>query len=286
MSRFDLSVLFCLVLAIAACGSPEPPAPPVGETTAEASPPPVPGPAPSAVAESEPDCTLTMGWDPWEPYHYRDVTGTVSGLDVEIVSEIVERAGCSLAFRQDHWANLLDMLRSGEIDFLPGATRTQSRESYALFSAPYRDESFALYVRSGEADNYTGSSLEELLAGGFRVGVTNDYVYGDEVGRLESDPRYSDKFIGVSIGELNFEKLRNMEIDGFLEDPFVAAAMMRKRDLADEVERHAIVLDSGEVHLMFSRASVSPETVAAVDDGLAAVRADGSYQALLDKYGN
>ncbi len=234
-----------------------------------------------AAAES---CRLTMGWDPWEPYHYRTVDDQVTGLDIELVSAMAERAGCTIAFEQDDWATLLGLLREGKVDFLTGATRTTAREAFARFSDPYRQEAFALYVRSGESDQYVGDTLEALLEQGFRVGVTNDYVYGDEVAQLESDPRYSGLFEGVSIGELNFEKLKNLEIDGFLEDPFVAASMMRKRGLAEDVEEHAVVMDSGQVHLMFSRDAVSEAVVARLNAGLAEIRADGTYDQLLEKY--
>ncbi len=277
-----------VLLACSSPQEPQPPEPAAPAPKAADTPATEPAAAPDTVSTTtdsgDDACRLTMGWDPWEPYHYRTVDDQVTGLDIELVSAMIERAGCTLDFEQDDWATLLGRLREGKVDFLTGATRTPAREAFARFSDPYRKESFALYVRSGESDQYVGDTLEALLEQGFRVGVTNDYVYGDEVAQLESDPRYSGLFEGVSIGELNFEKLKNLEIDGFLEDPFVAASMMRKRGLAEDVEEHAVVMDSGQVHLMFSRDAVPEAVVARLNAGLAAIRADGTYDRLLEKY--
>ncbi len=41
------------------------------------------------IAETPPepaeDCTLVVGWDPWEPYQYQDLGGELRGLDVELI---------------------------------------------------------------------------------------------------------------------------------------------------------------------------------------------------------
>ncbi len=230
------------------------------------------------------ECHLTMGWDPWAPYQYLTVDGQVEGLDVEIVRAAAAKTGCEVSFEQGDWASLLSALRSGEIDLLTGATRTPSRESFAQFSAPYRAESFVLYVRRDEVDNYTATSLETLLENGFRLGVTEGYIYGEQVSGLQQHPVFSEQFVDASIGELNYARLVDLEIDGFLEDPFVAATTLRRKGWGDDIEAHPLQISAGEVHMMFSRESVSDELVEGINNSLQGMRSDGSYQAMLDKY--
>ena len=43
------------------------------------------------------DCELSLGWEPWEPYQYKDGE-TLTGLDVELVSAIFERANCKITY--------------------------------------------------------------------------------------------------------------------------------------------------------------------------------------------
>ena len=236
--------------------------------------------------EQSPPCQLTIGWDPWEPYQYQDVGGSVRGLDIELVEAMAESAGCGLMYEENDWAALLNRVREGAVDVILGATQTEDRASYGWFSDPYRSESFGLFVRSGEAANYSEKTLVELLDKSFKIGVTNQYIYGDEVMALQDDPKYSAKFHGVTVGEANFERLRNFEIDGFLEDPFVAAAVIRRKGLHEDIEAHAIVIETGEVQLMFSRASVSEDIVKRFDAALAKIKQDGTHEKLMQKYRN
>src|SRR5690625_2654667 len=39
------------------------------------------------LAASVEDCSLSVGWDPWEPYHFKPSGSKVRGLDVDLRSE-------------------------------------------------------------------------------------------------------------------------------------------------------------------------------------------------------
>lgn len=240
--------------------------------------------ATQAASGRQPECRLTMGWDPWEPYHYRDIGGAVHGLDVELVTAIAREAGCAVSFDQEDWATLLSRLRSGQIDLLSGATRTSRRESFAWFTEPYRAESFRLYVRPADRERMAGDTLEAILDNDVKIGTTLDYVYGAEIQALEDDPRYEGKFVGVAIGEVNFQKLLDYQIDGFLEDSFVAASIIRKKGLDEQIEEHPVELGTGDVHLMLSRQSVDRETVDNLNDALERIKSAGDYDRIIARY--
>ena len=239
----------------------------------------------AAIADASGDCSLTMGWDPWEPYQYTDVDGNVRGLDVELVSAISSGAGCDLDFVERDWKTLLRMLQTGEVDFMPGATMTEKRLKFALFSEPYRTESFILYVAAGD-DRDRDATFREMLQDGFRVGITEGYYYGEAIAELQDDDRITDQFSAVQFGESNFERLNNGEIDGFLEDPVVAAAIMRRKGFEEQIEAHTIRITSGDVRLMFSRASVNPDVVERLNLSLANLKSEGRYDQILAKWGN
>lgn len=241
------------------------------------------------VAETQggiPDCHWTMGWDPWEPYQYMDVGGDLRGIDIELISAIVEDSGCSLTFVERDWASLLGMLRVGEIDLLTGATRTQAREEYAHFSDPYREESFVMYVRSGDYEKLKSSTLTGMLDKGQRIGVTLSYYHGDEITALADDPRYADRFRGVPISEMNYSNLLNFEVDGILEDPYVAAAILRRRGLLSQIEPLPGRFSTGPVHVMLSRETVTEEWVQRLNQSLERISADGTRERIFTRYGN
>jgi polar amino acid transport system substrate-binding protein len=230
-------------------------------------------------------CSFTMGMDAWEPYQYITVGNTVTGLDVELVQNVVTDMGCTLDVVQGSWLELLTLLKEGNVDFVLGASKTEDRETFAYFSAPYRQERFQLYVRKEQADlPYT--ELKDFISAGHKVGVVNEYYYGNEVAELYADDNLRHKFVGAIISELNMARLLDEEVDGLLEDSFVGAAILRRKGLDKYIQPHSISLDSSDVFVMFSQKSVSPEQVAQFNAGLAQLRENGRYNQIVDKYRN
>jgi polar amino acid transport system substrate-binding protein len=274
-------LLFTLLMA---CSGETPPSESASSTEPAAT-------APAAVAGGdEPmvtgDCQLVMGWDPYEPYQFADSEGHVRGLDVDLVSEMAKQAGCSLSFVEKDWAGLIADLRSGAIGVLAGASKVTERESFALFSQPYRQETFSLYVRAGESDRWQAGSLAELVGGEqkMRIGITDGYVYGPELEQLLDNAALANQFVSAPFSEAHAANLMQRSIDGMLEDPFVASAMISRKRLSDDIIRARFQIKAGEVSLMFSKASVSPEIVAAFDKSLAAMRLDGRYEQIVKRY--
>jgi len=233
----------------------------------------------------EAGCLLTMGWEPWEPYQYLSPTGEIWGFDIQLARTISERAGCRIEFERDSWTALLEKIASGEIDFIGGATATPEREAFALFSDPYRSEDFALYVRSGDVSRWSGGELRDLLESGMRIGVTDSYVYGDEITALQDDPEFADGFVPAATGDVNVSRLLDGAVDGFIEDIFVATASIRREGLEEEIAVHPLVLEAGDkVRYMFSRASTTQDMVARFNDALREIRASGRYTEIEDRY--
>jgi len=243
------------------------------KTTAAAAPPVVPA------------CKLKMGWDPWEPYQYLTPEDEVRGLEVDLLSAMAREAGCEVSFVQDNWVNLLAGIRDGSIDMLGGATRTASRETFAWFSDSYRYESFLLYIRAGESAKYADKSLKELFEkNSFRLGVTGDYLYGDMVNAMHDNDKYRALFVNVPITEVNYYNLTQGNIDGFLEDPFVAAFTIRRKGLQGQIEALPLEIHSTDVSIMFSRKSVTEATVQAFNQALKKLKENGEYDEILAKY--
>lgn len=264
-----IGVILATLVLLAACGKTETPEPPSS----------------ASGSSGGGDCTLTMGWDPWEPYHYLSPTGEIWGFDVQLVRAIGEQAGCDIEFSRDNWPTLLEKVSSGEVDFICGATLTPEREAVAYFSNPYRSEDFVLYVRSGDVSKWKGDSLRALLEAGMRIGVTDAYVYGDEITALQDDPQFADSFVLATAGDVNATRLLDGVIDGYVEDIFVATASIRRRGLEEQVAVHPLTLKStGQVRFMFSRASTSEELVDLFNQALEEIEASGQYKEIENQY--
>ena len=242
-------------------------------------------PVVSQPVSAAPPCQLTLGMDAWEPYQYVTVGNTPAGLDVELVQAVVATMGCQLDVVQGSWLELLALLKDGQIDFVLGASKTAERESFAYFSEPYRKERFQLYVRNEHA-NLPYKDINAFVSAGHKVGVVNEYYYGDEVAALYADETQRDKFVGAIISELNMARLLDEEIDGLLEDSFVGASILRRKGLDKYIQPHSISLGNSDVFVMFSKASVSEQQLQQFNQGLQQLHANGMYNQLIEKYSN
>ncbi len=263
---------FLVILALLVVGCSEPPANKTEQaaTTTEKAP-------------AEPPCHVTMGWDPWEPYMYLTPGNTVSGLDIEIIQALADEANCELKFVQDDWMTLLQKVEEGSVDLVAGASVTEKRKAYALFSDPYRSESFVLYVRTGETENFAGS-LQQILENGKKIGVTTDYIYGDEVADLQDSDKFAQQFVNSAVGEANYFNLLQHTVDVIIEDPFVGAYNLKRKGISDQIEQLPITIHSGDVHLMFSMKSVDHTVVEKFNKALSTIKRNGAYQEILKRY--
>ena len=238
----------------------------------------------SIAAAKGSECELLVGYDIWEPYAYVDVGRAVKGLDIELISRLSEKAQCALKFEQGTWVELLLKLQQGEVDVLLGASKTQAREEFALFSHPYRSEEFSLYMKKGaKVEPFT---LEQMIAAGNRIGVVNDYYYGREVAEFRDDGATSGQFIEALMSEMNVARLLDDDIDAFLEDSLVGASMIRRKGLSEEIKPQQTRLKTGEVYIMFSKSSVKPELVEQFNLALGDLKQHGEYQKVFDLYLN
>ncbi|WP_199609277.1 substrate-binding periplasmic protein [Flocculibacter collagenilyticus] len=238
----------------------------------------------SKATNKQNDCQLTVGFDTWEPYQYVDIDREVKGLDIEILRLAAEKMECDLAFHQATWVELLGELRSGEIDLVLGASKTAERENFAIFSSPYREESFSLYVRNADDFKYQQADIKEFVEAGHKVGLVDQYYYGDTVDGLMDDDKLSSLFVPAMMSEINIARLLDMDIDGVLEDSFVGASIIRRKGLGQYITKHQITINTGSVYVMFSKKSVKPEIVNEFNKALDEIRNSGKFEELTDRY--
>ena len=241
--RYQIALLGLL---LAACG--EPTAPEPSETAAADSKP------------ARPACELTLGWDPWEPYQYAAVDGSISGLDIELASLLAGDAGCTLRYERGEWGELLDRLKQGDVDLLLAGTPLEERRVYAHFSEPYRSESFALYVRRDDAERLSDLSLQEMAEAGHRIGLTSGYFYSDAINEMAYSDELREQFKVAPFVDLNYWRLLDGTVDAILADPIAMSAFMRRKGLESRLAKHPLTIESGQVCLLYTSPSPRDRT--------------------------
>ena len=229
-------------------------------------------------------CTLALGWESFEPFQMKEADGKVSGIDVDLFTEAAKGADCTVTPKEVPWKRLLIDIEGGKMDAAMGASVTPERQAFAAFSAAYRKDEFVLFVRKGEIDKVGAAGVVAITGKPFKLGTVGGYEYGDAFDALRKDPAFAKQLEEAASTELNIRKLLQKRLDGFVENRFVGLAMAKKEGALDKLDIHPVPVSSDDVNFMFSKKSVPPAVVAAIDAALVKMKADGRYDAILSKY--
>lgn len=233
---------------------------------------------------------LISGWSVFPPYSYiENIRGTAQwrGLDVELLNEIVERAGYSVNAPHVEWPELVRDIKTGQRHVVATATHTAERETFAAFSVPYRRETAVLIVPRGMSDTLPAGNDAELVdvikKKKFRLGFVKGGANPSQAMRaFLADPLNKNLIVAIEQADL-LKELMIGHIDGYLMDRLVAATFIRDHGVDSEVEEHPVMM-SGDIHLMFSKASVPPEVVADFNQAIEEIRSHRAYRELNKKY--
>lgn len=226
---------------------------------------------------------LIMGWESWPPFCYKDNKDNLVGLDIELITHILNEAGYSLEYEEIPWARSLKWLKDGEIHIAASASKSMEREAFAYFSEPYQKEAYLMFVRKGEASKYSLKSLKDIKGSSFRFGIMRESLYGDEFERLMKDPAFASHVEEVTTDEQNHRKLFANRFEGFIQEYSRMATDGREKGVFDKVEP-LFVIEENQLHVMFSKQSTNPDIVNAFNSGLKKIMRDGTYIKIFRKY--
>ena len=207
------------------------------------------------------------------PFAAVDDSGAI-GRDVEMMEEIAERSGVSVVWKRMPFDELLDAVRSGEVDVVCATLGiTDERERIVDFSSCYFETSIAIVVRDGAGEPTTMTDLASKKVGA-AVGTTSEQALRE----------FLPKSIAVlenKSGAPTLERLVTGELDAAVMDGPAARAMaarsagklsVMKQTLTSE--RYALVVREGREDLL-SR----------IDAALESMRRDGSLAELNQRFG-
>lgn len=270
-------VLVAISISLAACGKAEPTQPPPTPTTAakaEATPvPPTATPQPEPTATAALPAVYKIGTNAeYPPFENVNEAGQIVGFDVDLLTAVAKVAGFEFEWVNTRWDGIFVALQSGEFDaVISAATITDERAEIVNFSDPYFNAGQMIAVREGE----TGIEGPEDLAGkkvGVQLGTTGDIWLSEQT---------QAEVIRFDENTLAFQALANGDIDAAVADGPTAIDVvqanpeMKLKVLAGVYteEFYGIAVNKGR-----------PELLQAINEGLAAIRADGTYDAIYNKW--
>jgi polar amino acid transport system substrate-binding protein len=260
------SGLFAAAMLFAACGKNEPPAPP--PAPAAAAPASAPAPTPAKV--------VVVGTDAaYAPFESQNEKGEIVGFTVDVVKAVAAKAGLEVKFVNTPWEGIFNALTQGDRDMIASSvTITDERKQTMDFTQPYFDAQQLIAVK----DNSKITKFADLKKAkvGVQTGTTGDEAVTKLLGktstaikRYESTP--------LALKELEAGGVDAVVADNGVVIHYVANNPGGKfRTVSDPEfvpEQYGFAVKKGNAEL-----------VGKLNQGIAAIKADGSYDTIYKKY--
>jgi len=221
--------------------------------------------------------TIVPGTAPgFPPFEYRTDAGELVGFDVDLVTEVVGRTDYQLGEWVDmDFGALIGSLNNGEIDIIAaGMTITDERDQQIDFSDPYWEANQAVIVR--EDGDFQPSAVDDLS--GRRVGAQSGTTGEGQVeGLIEDGTVSGNDYRQYDNYTLAVQDLENGNVDAVVIDVPVAENFAANRAVTI-----AFTIETGERFGLGLRED--DDRVSAINDALAEVRDDGTYDELVAEY--
>ena len=199
-------------------------------------------------------------------------TGQIVGFDVDVVNAICAKINCQAEFVTTAWDGIFVALDQGDFDLVAsGVSITEERQKAMDFSDPYIVNSQAILMRVEDE----GVTLDEFKSHGKKLSAlantTDAQVAAGVVGK--------DNVVAYDSFSATIIALKNKDVDGVVINGANAAAY--EREFAGELVAAIKDLESDPLGLVFRKGD---ETVAAFNEGLKAIKDDGTLDQLVEKY--
>jgi len=268
-----LSILILVLLIAAQCGQATPAAPPATEAMIVEEAEPTEEAVPEEEAPPAEVGTLKVGINAeYPPFEIVDDAGNIVGFDADLMTAIAEAAGFEFEFVNTRWDGIFVALASGEFDaVISAATITAERAETVDFSDPYFNAGQSITVRADTTD-ITGPDDLAGRKAGVQLGTTGDIWLTEET--QAEVVRYDEN-------TLAFQALAAGDVDAAVADSPTAAEIVRANP-----EMNLTVLPEAYTDELYGIAvrKERPEVLAAINEGLAAVRASGKYDEIYDTW--
>ncbi|MCA3241398.1 MAG: basic amino acid ABC transporter substrate-binding protein [Rubrivivax sp.] len=257
----QLAGITAATLVLAACGKKE-----------EA-----PAPAPVAAAPAPaPAKVYVVGTDAaYAPFESQNEKGEIVGFDIEVVQAAAAKAGVEVKFVNTPWEGIFNTLQQGDRDMIVSAvTITDERKQTMDFSDPYFDAAQLIAVK--ETSKVAKFADLKKLKVGVQTGTTGDEAVTKLLGKASTNIK---RFESTPLA---LKELEAGGVDAVVADNGVIAHYVANnpggkfKTVSDKEfvpEQYGIAFKKGNTELQ-----------AKMNQGLAAIKADGSYAQIFAKY--
>ena len=209
----------------------------------------------------------------WSPWTFHDESDKLVGFDVEVAAALAEKLGVKAEFVEGAWDGLFAGLDSGRYDIVcNGVEWTAERAETYDFTVPYGYIHTALAVRS---DNTDITSFEDLAGRTTANSIASTYMTLAE--------SYGAEVLGIDTLDETIQMLVAGRIDATLNADVSFYDYLNVHPEAD-FKIVALTDDASKVCLPVRKDADTASLLAAVNEAIDALRADGTLAEISQRY--
>lgn len=212
----------------------------------------------------------------WPPYV--DAALPDDGLAMKIVKTALTRAGYSPEVRVEKWEKALHGSKIGVYELVGAVWKTSERKEKLLYSDPYLTNNIVLVAHANSQIKF--NSLRDLE--GLIVGVLKDYEYDE---KFMKNPRIL-KFQANRLTQ-NLIAVQQGRLDVAVADKRLALYELKHFMGNNRSDFHFLpkALSSRQLYVAAPKENPrSEELISKFNQGLAAIKKDGTYQKIINNY--
>ena len=216
---------------------------------------------------------MTIGYTVYEPMNYTDADGNFTGFDTELATAVCEKLGVEPDFVEINWDTKIVELDAKSIDCIwNGMTLTDEIQANAACTKPYAKNAQVVVMKADAAYASTADLAGKTVVA--EAGSAGETAISEDAGLSQAE------YISKSVQTDCLMEVAAGTADAAVLDLTLATAMIGEgTDYANLAIKDE--LNAEEYGVAFRKGSDAAEAVNAAFDEL---KADGTMQALADKY--
>lgn len=228
-------------------------------------------------------CEMTFRIYTFPPLAMQDQQGHWHGLDLDYAKALMKQIECDIKIVNVPWARGIELLKTGEVDFMVNVSKNSEREKYFHFVGPYRTENVRLVSKKGGFKPVkTWAELESLDVMLMRQ---KGSYFGERFERLvTTNEAFSKKLVELPSNLTRLELLQKGRIGGFMADELFVDYQDAESLKSGALFKHPIIIYSNPVYYAFSKVNVDDKKIRHIRRAFNAMSKSKAYQQIEGKY--
>jgi polar amino acid transport system substrate-binding protein len=220
---------------------------------------------------------VASGHPEWPPIMFKN-GDVIDGAGPALVKKIFDSIGIPVSFPYaGTWDQVQAKARTGEVDVLVAAYKTDERQTYMDYSDPYTVDPIVLFVAKGKAFPFETWDALKAKKGVAMIGDS----YGQEFDDFSST---SLKLARVATTDEALAMVLKGDADYFIYSLYAGNVQLNNTNQADKFEHIEKPVANENFYITISKKSPLVSYMPQINEAIAKYKADGTIEALVAQY--